>query len=128
MRSVYLVVIGVLLGYLAEQQKKLRAEKDEAGRMLGMVRMDTGLALNLSLILGEMMRLYRARRCLLASRESGGPKISFAKIELRRDTPHLEWLDPGPSGADTYLFASPVTAFHAKTELRRKGEYRGIGL
>ena len=128
MRSVYLVVIGVLLGYLAEQQKKLRAEKDEAGRMLGMVRMDTGLAFNLSLILGEMMRLYRARGCLLASRESGGPKISFAKIEMRRDTPHLEWLDPGPSGADTYLFASPVTVFHAKTEPRRKGEYRGIGL
>ena len=44
MRSVYLVVIGLLMGYLAEQQKKLRAEKDEAGRMLGMIRMDTGLA------------------------------------------------------------------------------------
>ncbi|HTM35594.1 MAG TPA: histidine kinase [Terriglobales bacterium] len=128
MRSVYLVVIGVLLGYLAEQQKKLRAEKDEAVSMLGMVRMDTGLAFNLSLILSEMMRLYRSRRCLLASRESGSPKISLAKIEMRRETPHLEWLDPGPSGGETYLFASGVTAFYAQRERRRKGEYRGIGL
>jgi len=40
MRSVYLAVMGLLLGYLAEQQKKLRAEKDEAARMLGMVNME----------------------------------------------------------------------------------------
>src|SRR5438270_6586206 len=62
MRSVYLVVIGVLMGYLAEQQKKLRGEKDEAAQLLGMIRMDTGLALNLSLIMGEIMRLYRCKR------------------------------------------------------------------
>lgn len=128
MRSVYLVVIGVLLGYLAEQQKKLRAEKDEAGRMLGMVRMDTGLAFNLSLILGEMMRLYRCRRCLLASRESGSPKISLAKLEVRRGIPQLEWLEPGSGGADTYLFTSEATAFYAKAEQRRYGKYGGIGL
>src|SRR5258708_6663529 len=128
MRSVYLVVIGLLMGYLAEQQKKLRAEKDEAGRMLGMIRMDTGLALNLSLIIGEMMRLYRSPRALIASRESGSPKISLAKVELRREMPHLEWVDAGAGGTDTYLFSSTVAAWYARTDQRRAGEYTGLGL
>jgi signal transduction histidine kinase len=128
MTSVYLVVIGLLMGYLAEQQKKLRAEKDEAGRMLGMIRMDTGLAFNLSLILGEIMRLYRSKRVVLASHESGSAKISLAKIELRGDIPHLEWVDAGPSGADTYLFQSAVTAFQARKDRRRAAEYGGLGL
>ena len=128
MSSVYLIVIGLLMGYLAEQQKKLRAEKDEARRMLGMIRMDTGLAYNLSLILGEVMRLYGSKCAVLASRESGSPKISLARIELRRELPHLEWMDSGPTGADTYLFPSPVVAFHAYQEQRRAAEYRGIGV
>jgi signal transduction histidine kinase len=128
MRSVYLVVIGILMGYLAEQQKKLRAEKDEAARLLGMIRMDTGLALNLSLILGEIMRLYRCKRALVASRESGSPKISLARVEMRGQMPHLEWVDAGVSGAETYLFNSPVAAFNASDDPRRKGEYTGLGL
>lgn len=127
MSSVYLIVIGLLMGYLAEQQKKLRAEKIEAARMLGMIRMDTGLAFNLSLILGETMRLYGSKRALLASRESGSPKISLAMIELRRELPQLEWVDAGSSGAETFLFTSPVAAFYAHKD-RRDGEYGGIGI
>ena len=34
MLSVYLIVMGLLLGYLAERQKKLSGEKDIAARML----------------------------------------------------------------------------------------------
>src|SRR5690349_9119147 len=128
MSSVYLIVIGLLMGYLAEQQKKLRAEKVEAGRMLAMIRMDTGLAFNISLILGETMRLYGSKRALLASRESGSPKISLAKIELRREVPQLEWIDAGSTGPDTYLFPSSALAFYARKDPRRAGEYSGIGL
>jgi len=128
MSSVYLIVMGLLMGYLAEQQKKLRAEKDEAGRMLGMIRMDTGLAFNLSRILGEIMRLYSCKRVLIASRESGNPKISLAQIELTRGIPHLEWVDAGSSGVDTYLFTSSVAAFYARKDQRRTVEYSGIGI
>ena len=128
MRSVYLVVIGLLMGYLAEQQKKLRAEKDEAGRMLAMIRMDTGLALNLSHTVGEMMRLYRSKRALISSRESGSPKISLASIELPEGTAHLKWTDAGAGGADTYLFPSPAIAWYVRKDSRREGEYAGLGL
>ena len=76
MRSVYLLVMGFLLGYLAEQQKKLRAEKEVAARMLGLVRMDAGLAGALSQIVGELLRLYGARRALIVSREGSSSRIA----------------------------------------------------
>ena len=41
MHSIYLVVMGLLLGYLAEQQKKLRAEKDQTAKMLSMNSIDS---------------------------------------------------------------------------------------
>src|SRR5437016_13101676 len=42
MRSMYLLVMGLLLGYLAEQQKQLRAEKAVVARVLGKARVEAG--------------------------------------------------------------------------------------
>ena len=103
MRSIYLVVMALLLGYLAEQQKKLRAERDEAARMLGMVSIEAGLAGTLTEIIGEMLRLYRAPRALVASRESGTGRVSVGVVQLKKDFALLNWQEPGPAGADTYF-------------------------
>jgi signal transduction histidine kinase len=103
MRSIYLVVMALLLGYLAEQQKKLRAERDEAARMLGMVSIEAGLAGTLTEIVGEMLRLYRAPRALVASRESGTGRVSVGVVQLKKDFALLNWQEPGPAGAETYF-------------------------
>ena len=115
MRSVYLVVMGLLLGYLAEQQKKLRAEKDEAARMLGMVSMEAGLAGTLSDIVGEMLRLYRASRALIASREGGTARMSVGVVQLKKDLPVLNWLEPGSAGAETYLGNTAAASCYAQS-------------
>src|SRR5207248_5574288 len=47
MRSIYLVVMGLLLGYLPLQQQKLLADKDHASSLLAMLRLDSGLIGNL---------------------------------------------------------------------------------
>src|SRR5262249_32131154 len=115
MRSVYLIVMGLLLGYLAEQQKKLRAERDEASKMLGMVSIEAGLAGTLAQIVGEMLRLYRASEALVASREGGTQRISVGKILLRQGQPELNWMEPGPSGAQTYLAKPNAVACYAES-------------
>ncbi len=46
MLSIYLLVMGLLLGYLAEQQKQLRSEKAVIARILGKVRVEAGLGRN----------------------------------------------------------------------------------
>lgn len=125
MRSVYLVVMGLLLGYLAERQKKLRAEKTIAAGMLGFVRMDLGLAGTLSQILSELLKLYGAKRALVASREGGSSRVAVGVVEAERGIPELQWLDPGASGAETYLAESPATSLYVN---RRRDGFHVVGL
>jgi signal transduction histidine kinase len=103
MRSTYLVVMGLLLGYLADQQKQLRAEKDQAASLLGMVRMDAGLTGNLSQIAGELLKLYGAAQALIVSRERGTQKIWVGVLEADDETHEVRWMDSGPAGLETYL-------------------------
>src|SRR5437016_13074945 len=70
MRSMYLLVMGLLLGYLAEQQKQLRAEKAVVARVLGKARVEAGLSGTLQEIVGELISMYGARAALIASREA----------------------------------------------------------
>ena len=103
MHSIYLVVMGLLLGYLAEQQKKLRAEKDQTAKMLSMIRMDEGLAGTLSHIVGELLNLYAAPRALIASREGASQKVWIGVLESKNEMFELEWVDAGAGGFETYL-------------------------
>jgi len=60
MLSIYLLVMGLLLGYLAEQQKQLRSEKAVIARILGKVRVEAGLSGTLQEIVGELLVMYGA--------------------------------------------------------------------
>jgi signal transduction histidine kinase len=129
MRSVYLVVMGLLLGYLAEQQKKLRAEKDEATRMLGMVSIEAGLAGTLSDIVGEMLRLYRAPRALIASREGGTGRMSVGVVKIENDLTVLNWMEPGTGGGETYLGKMGAASCYAQSDVAGGGpQFSSTGL
>jgi signal transduction histidine kinase len=114
MRSVYLVVMGFLLGYLAEQQKKLRTEKDVAARLLGLVRMDAGLGGTLSEIISSLLRMYSSPQAFVASRESESPRVSVGMLELKNDLFELQWMDSGVASAAIYLRESPAAACYVK--------------
>ena len=66
MSSVYLIVLGFLLGYMSENQKKVRAERAVITRVLSSTRVEAGLTGTMQQILGEVMSIYgaspRARR------------------------------------------------------------------
>lgn len=113
MRSTYLVIMGFLLGYLADQQKKLRAERDVAGRMLRLVRMDEGLAATLSELFREVLTIYGAKRIVVASRESGTPRISVGTFELKRGIIDVQWIDAGAHGSEVYLNEAAGQTFYA---------------
>ena len=70
MSSVYLIVLGFLLGYMSENQKKVRAERAVITRVLSSTRVEAGLTGTMQQILGEVMSIYGARRVLSASQES----------------------------------------------------------
>src|SRR5438309_3888506 len=126
MQSVYLIVMALLLGYLAERQKKLRAEKDIAARMLGLVRVDTGLGATLSRIFTEFLRLYRAKSALIAAHETGTHRIMVGMIEAGSLLPEWQWLDSGPSAAGIYLPEGPANTWYARR--LADGDLRVTGL
>ena len=119
MLSVYLLVMGLLLGYLSEQQKQLRAEKAAVTRMLAKVRVDAGLTGTLQQMCGEIVSMYRAARLLVASQEIHSHRTFLGELHNEDGTPSdFVWLDSGPREAKSYLENFPGEVFYATYEGR----------
>ncbi len=120
MLSVYLLVMGLLLGYLTEQQKHLRAEKAVVTRLLAKVRVEAGLTGTLQQIGREIVSMYAAARLLVASQEIHSHRTFLG--ELRNEDGVVSdflWLDSRPRDAKTYLEDFPGEAFYATSEGER---------
>jgi signal transduction histidine kinase len=114
MLSVYLLVMGLLLGYLAEQQKRLRAEKAIVTRMLSTVRVEAGLTGTLQQICRQIANLYAARRLLVASQEIHSRRTFLGELRNENGShSDFTWLDSGPREANRYLEDFPGEACYA---------------
>jgi len=119
MRSVYLYVMGLLLGYMAEQQKQLRAEKAAIARILANTRVENGLTANLHQILVELLNMYGADRALIASQEANSFRVFLGDIRCTNGMASpMSWPDTSPTDQDVYLFQSDADTCYAV----RKGE------
>lgn len=129
MRSIYLVVMGLLLGYLAEQQKQLRAEKAVIARVLGRARVETGLTGTLQEISGELLSMYGAKSAVLASQEASNYRVFLGEVRATSGmAPVFHWLDSSPSDRDTYLSESPAHASFAKRGNGAEASFRVVAL
>lgn len=120
MRSVYLVVIGLLLGYLAEQQKQLRAEKAIIARTLGRARVDAGVTGTLQDVCRELLSIYRARQVFMASQEVDSHRVFVAGLSAEGQGAPFQWLESSPNDPETYLHKTSVAACYAERN-RRNG-------
>jgi len=120
MLSVYLLVMGLLLGYLSEQQKRLRAEKAAVTRMLATVRVEAGLTGTLQQICRQIASMYAAGRLLVASQEIHSRRTFLG--ELRNGDgahPDFTWLNSSPRDAKSYLEDFPGEVCYAIHEKDR---------
>ena len=115
MLSVYLLVMGLLLGYLAEQQKHLRAEKAVLTGTLSRVRVEAGLTGTIEQIFHEAMSMYGASRVVVASQESHSQRVFLGELEKAsgRVPSEFRWLESGPRDARTYLDDFPGEVCYA---------------
>jgi signal transduction histidine kinase len=114
MSSVYLLVLGFLLGYMSENQKKVRAERAVITRVLSSTRVEAGLTGTMQQILSEVMTIYGARRVLSASQERNSYRIFLAEVNRNADgTEALRWREALPESEGAYLFDSPADAIYA---------------
>jgi signal transduction histidine kinase len=114
MLSVYLLVMGLLLGYLAEQQKHLRAEKAVITGTLAKVRVEAGLTGTLQQIFEEVLGMYGASRALVVSQERHSHRVFLGELRSSsQPPPEFQWLDSEPRQANTYLADFPGDVCHA---------------
>jgi signal transduction histidine kinase len=114
MLSVYLLVMGLLLGYLAEQQKHLRAEKAFVNRVLAKARVEAGLTGTLEQIFAEVATVYGASRVLMAAQEARSRRFFLGELgKSNGASSELRWLDTGPRDAEVYLHNFPGEVCYA---------------
>ncbi|HKM85400.1 MAG TPA: histidine kinase [Terriglobales bacterium] len=112
--SVYLIVLGFLLGYMSENQKKVRAERAVITRVLSSTRVEAGLTGTMQQILGEVMTIYGARRMLSASQETHSYRVFLAEVSRGENgSGALHWREALPESEKVYLFDSPADAAYA---------------
>ena len=118
MLSVYLIVMGLLLGYLAEQQKHLRAEKAVVTRVLSRVRVEDGLTGTMQQIFQEALSMYGASRLLVASQESHSHRVFLGELKNSANgaASEFRWLESKPADAKTYLDDFPGEVCHATAD------------
>lgn len=118
MLSIYLIVMGLLLGYLAEQQKHLRGEKAVITSFLSRVRVEDGLTGTMQKIFQETMSMYGASRVIVASQESHSHRVFLGELNDSRNGPPSEfrWLDARLADAKTYLDDFPGEVCHASAD------------
>jgi signal transduction histidine kinase len=121
MLSVYLIVMGLLLGYLAEQQKHLRGEKAVVTGILSRVRVEAGLTGTLQQIFHEAVTMYGASRLLVASQESHSHRVFLGELNNSDGGAPSEfrWVESRPTDAKTYLEDFPGDVCYAAAEGER---------
>src|SRR5579863_5720047 len=120
MLSVYLLVMGLLLGYLAEQQKHLRAEKAGVTRMLSKVRVDAGLTGTLQQISMEVVTMYGAARLVIAAQEIHSQRAFLGELFSNNgEISEFKWLDSRPRDAKVYLNNFPGEVCYAVNDADR---------
>ena len=126
MLSAYLLVMGLLLGYLAEQQKRLRSERAVTALILGRARVEAGLTGTLQDILSELLSMYGASRALIASQETNKYRVFVGEVrETSSGAERMQWLESQPTDRETYLFESDADASLA---VRHGDSYQVISL
>jgi signal transduction histidine kinase len=105
MLSIYLLVMGLLLGYLAEQQKHLRAEKAVVTGTLSRIRVEAGLTGTIEQIFREAMSMYGASRAVVASQESHSQRVFVGELNRAngRAPSEFRWVESGSRDSKTYL-------------------------
>lgn len=110
-RISYVMALGVLVGYLGEEEKRWRAENATVNRMLGRITSDTGLRAGMETFLSELLVIFRASRALIVLTDSDTKRSFLWRLE--RNAGYAQNAEVEPESRRKYEFALPADAFYA---------------
>jgi signal transduction histidine kinase len=110
MRIVYLIIFAFLIGYLAESEKRRRAEVSSVAQVSSKARVEAGLKATLQASMQELLELFRARELLLVAREAGAQGANLWRVERLENTGEVifTWRQLDEAEAQEYLSEMPA--------------------
>jgi signal transduction histidine kinase len=115
-RISYLLTLGVLVGYLGEEEKQWRAENSTISRLLSKVHAENGMRSGMQLVLSETVRIFRARRALVTLKQAGTDQIYVWKLPAPDGPVHGAEVETDARG--TYECAIPAGALFGSKRSR----------
>ncbi|MGH9577727.1 MAG: hypothetical protein ACRD3R_09845, partial [Terriglobales bacterium] len=110
-RAGYLLILGFLLGYLAETEKRLRAQLALVPRILNKARAEIGLRGTLQGILDDLLRVFAARQAVFAVEETGSGRVFVWHTGSARDD-QVRYAEMEPEHRGAYMFRTQAHTFH----------------
>lgn len=110
----YLAITGVLMGYLAEQEKRFRGEMTAVAEAMQQPRVELGLGGSVEALGQMLLRLFGARSLAFIVQEHEAGETTVWRMEKGDDgavTAHRA--DVESSAQRTWFFATPSRTWHA---------------
>ena len=114
-RTVYLVIFGVALGYLADKERQRRRESEALVELIRGAKLDAGLAGTLHSLLAAIAKTFNASRALLVVQEAGSPRTFLldARMEWRNTQGAVTSSELSEIEREAYLFEFPGHSWYA---------------
>lgn len=121
-RTGYLLITGLLAGYLGEQQRHSRDDTLAIARLIACVRVEDGFKATVSALLDEVMTIFKAQRVVLIStdRLSGRSFLWNAVRNTERSSLNISSRELSSSERQAYDFKLPAEVLRAVR--RRKSQ------
>ena len=110
-RISYLLTLGILVGYLGEEEKRWRAENATVGRLLANINSGSGLRAGMEYLLDELLRIFQAREAIIVLIESPSKRIYLWR--LQNSGGYARSVEVEPELHRAYEIALPADAFYA---------------
>jgi signal transduction histidine kinase len=114
-RLSYFIILGMLLGYLAEEQKQLRAENAFVSRLIGEARVEAGLRRSLQAVLGRIMRLFLSPRALAVVQQNNSGRVFVWHVEAQTGAENtISGAEAAIDERNLYFPPLPAHSFYAQ--------------
>lgn len=115
MRIAYLLMLGLIVGYMGEQERQRQLEARVLGKVMARVQAQTGMRAVLKAIFEDILDVAGARHILLALEEDSGEHLYLWEDHrvAENGEPGLRFLEAESSDRPRYFFVPPGEAWFA---------------
>jgi len=123
-RSMYVLIVGGLIGYLAQNEKQFRGEATAIAAILSRIDVRAGLKPSMAAVLDSLLQLFGARRVVFVGRENAAGQQFLWEANRSEDSipPAISFKQLQRDDFTIYMFEPDAAAWHAVRRRASRGE------